>query len=356
MNRIIYILAAGALCLAFIAGCGSSKADNGASSELNQELKEKKLINVEVQQVKPSDMDEYLNLTGSVKSMQDIVISSELGGTVRALLVDRGDKVRAGQLLAKISDDIYEAQLSEASANLLLKQAGLKKAQNLHERKSVSDMQLLQARVEHDAAQAQVDIARSRLDRAVINAPFSGVIDDRFVELGELVSPSGPVFRLVDNERLKIVSEFAELDVSSFKAGQKAEVTFDAIPGLTFEAELSFASNTAAKLSRTYPCEFILKNPENSVRGGMIARIRILKQSHHNEIILPQTTLLETEAGRCVFVLEGDKAIRKEVTPGAVNEGMVVIAKGLEPGEMVIIKGHRELVDGQQVRVTAGKD
>ena len=323
---------------------------------MNQELQEKRLINVEVKKVVPSDMDEYLNLTGAVKAMKDIVISSELGGTVKTLLVDRGDRVRSGQVLAKISDDIYEAQFAEASANLILKQAALKKAIALHDRKSISDMQRLQAKVEHDAAQAQVDIAKSRLERAVIEAPFSGVIDDRLVELGELVSPSGPVLRLVDNDRMKIVSEFAEMDVSYFSVGQKAEITFDAIPDRAFEAELSFVSNTADDQSRTYPCEFILKNSDNNVRGGMIARVKILRKSHHDEIILPQTTLLETETGRCVFILNGDKAARREVVAGAVNEGNVVIEKGLKPGDTVIIKGHRELVDGQQVRVTAGKE
>jgi len=341
------------LMMAAACGCSRGKAED---TEEPEEARQQRLTNVEVQTVHPTELEEYLNLTGHTEAAHDIIISSEQGGTVQELLVDRGDMVAEGRILARVSADIYQAQLAEAQANLRLRQAGLKKAKTLYERGSITSMQRLQAQVEYDAAAAQVELAKSRLVRAVITAPHSGVIDDRFVEEGEMVPPGGRLLRLVDRSRIKVVSEFSELDVTTFRPGIGAEVYFDALPGQVFQAELAFVAASAHQASRTFPCEFHLSNVDRTIRAGMIARIRVLKELHKQVLVLPQTTMLETEKGRSLFVLEGETAVKKSVALGASNNGMVIVENGLEPEQTVIIKGHRDLVDGQQVRVTGRKD
>jgi len=255
-----------------------------------------------------------------------------------------------------VGTDIYEAQLKEAEAGLTLKQAALKKAVTLFERGSISGMQRLQAKVEHDAAEAQVDLAKTRLERSILRAPFSGRIDGRYVDQGEMVSPGGQVLRIVDQSRMKLEGEVSERDVTAVEEGIVAEVDFDSYPDTTFHAKLSFVSSTATPASRTYPCEFVLDNTHGLVRGGMHARIKVLKAEHRDVIVLPQTALVETEDGRNVFILDGDKAVRREVKLGASNDGRVVIMTGIQSDERVIVIGQRDLVDGQQVRVTAEKN
>jgi len=339
--------------LALLGGCSKGQAENDQSKA---PLEQVRLTNVEVEVMHPTDLPEYLELSGATEARRDIVISSEQGGTVQQLLVDRGDRVSQGQVLARVNADIYEARLAEAQANLRLKDAALKKAQALFERSSITSMQRLQAQVEYDVAAAGVKTAESYLDRAIVRAPFSGVIDDRFVDPGEMVSPGGQLFHLVDCSSLKIKSEFAEKDVVTFQAGITAEVTFDAFPDSVFHAQLSYVASSAQSASRTFPCEFILGNPSGQVRGGMYARVRVLKTVHRDVLVLPQSALVETEDGRSVFVMEGDAARRQPVKPGASNSGMVVIDEGLKPDEAVVVTGNRELVDGQKVKVTGRKD
>ena len=341
------------LSLVGASGCSKSKA-KGAEEAANSW--QQRLTNVEVQTVHSTVLEEYLNLTGHTEAAHDIIISSEQGGTVQQLLVDRGDKVTVGQVLARVSADIYQAQLAEAQANLRLKQAALKKAKTLYDRASITAMQRLQAQVEHDAAAAHAELAKGRLERAVIKAPFSGVIDDRFVDQGEMALPGGRLLRLVDRSRIKVVSEFSEPDVTTFRPGISAEVHFDALPGQVFQAKLAFVAASADQASRTFPCEFNLSNPDRMIRGGMIARIRVLKELHTDVLVLPQTAMVETETGRSLFVLEDETAVKKAVALGASNNGMVIVENGLEPGETVIVTGHRDLVDDQQVRVTGRKD
>ncbi len=217
-------------------------------------------------------------------------------------------------------------------------------------------MQRLQAQVEHDAVEAQAEMAATRLERSIISAPFSGRVDERYLDQDEMVSPGGQVFRLVANNRMKLISELAERDVIHAREGITAEVHFDAFADTAYLARLTFVSATAAAASRTYRCEFVLDNPHGLIRGGMHARVKMLKSEHDNVIVLPQTALLETENGRNVFVLDGNVAVRRDVTVGASNEGQVVISQGLAASEKVIVTGQRDLVDGQQVRVTGGKD
>jgi membrane fusion protein, multidrug efflux system len=334
-------------------GCSKTSAEG---SEKPEETRQQRLTNVEVQTLHSGELEEYLSLTGHAEAAHDIIVSSEQGGTVQELLVDRGDKVAKGQVLVKVSDDMYQARLDEARANLRLKQAALKKAKTLYERGSVTAMQRLQAQVEHDAMAANVDLAESMLGRAVIIAPISGVIDDRFVEQGEMVSPGGPLLRLVDRSKIKVMSEFSELDVGTFHSGINTEISFDALPGQVFQAKLAFVAASAEVATRTFPCEFHLPNPKMTIRGGMIARIRLLKELHTDVLVLPQTTMVETETGRSLFVLEGETAVKRPVSLGASNNGMVIVNSGLETGETVIVTGQRDLVDGQQVRVTGRKD
>ena len=339
--------------LAVLTGCSNSQAGNGQAKQAGEQ---KRLTNVAVEVLHPSDLEEYLELSGATEARRDIMISSEQGGTVQQLLADRGDRVSQGQILARINADIYEAALAEAEANMRLKDAALKKAAALYERKSITQMQRLQAQVEYDVAAAGVKTAQSRLNRAIVRAPFGGVIDDRFADPGEMVAPGGQIFHLVDCSSLKIKSEFSEQDVVTFRPGLSAEVRFDAFPDSVFRAQLSYVAANAHTASRTFPCEFILDNPDGRVRGGMYARVRVLKTLHRNVLVLPQSALVETEEGRSVFVMEGETARRQPVKLGASNSGMVVIDQGLSPEETVVVTGNRELVDGQQVKVTGRKD
>lgn len=339
--------------IAAASGCSKGQAVDEASAPQTEQMR---MTNVEIKLVRTSDLEEYLDLSGSTEALRNIVISSEQGGTVQKVLVDRGDRVRPEQVLALINADIYEAQLAEAEANLRIKEAGLTKARALFERQSITSMQRLQAQVDFDMAEANVKTARARLDRAIVKAPFAGVIDDRFVEPGEMAAPGGPLFHLVDLSRLKIKSEFAEQDVSMFSPGLFAEVRLDAYPDTLFRAQLSFISTSAHQASRTFPCEFILDNRDGLVRSGMFASIRVLKTVHHDVIVLPQTALVETEQGRSVFILNDETAYRRPVRVGASNSGRVVVREGLTPEETVVVTGNRDLVDGQRVRVTGRKD
>ena len=335
-----------------LSGCTQSEAQQSQA----QASQNSRLTNVEVQTVHPTVLEEYLTLTGHTESLRDVILASELGGTVKELHADRGERVSKGQVLAKVSADMYQAQLAEAEANLRLKQAALEKAKALYERGSISSMQRLQAQVEHDAAEANAKLAESRLERAIVRAPFDGVIDDRFADQGEMVPPGGQLFRLVDRRKMKIRSEMAELDVSTFHPGITAVVHIDAFPDTAFSATLVYVAASAHLASRTFPCEFELDNPNGLIRGGMMVRIRVLKDSHNNVLVLPQTALVETESGRNVFVLEGENVSKRNVTLGASNSGMVIVASGLNPEETVVVTGQRDLVDGQQVRVTSRKD
>ena len=346
------LLPATLLLLPLLIGCSKGEAQQADKGVTELE----RMANVEVQTIHPARLDEFLILPGHTELMHDIILASEQGGTVLELHVDRGEHVAKGQILAKVSSDIYEAQLAEAQASLKIKEAGLKKAVTLFERGSISAMQRLQAQVDHDAAAANVDIAKSRLNRAIITAPFAGIIDDRFIDQGEMVSPGGQIFRLVDRGRMKILSELAEKDVSTFYPGIKAQVQFDAFPDTVFSATLVFVASNSHEASRTFACELELDNRSGLIRGGMYVRIRVLKETHHDVLVLPQTALVETESGRSVFVLEGDNAHRRGVTLGASNSGQVVVAVGLKPEETVVVSGQRDLVDGQKVKVTGRKD
>ncbi len=342
------------MAIPFVVAAGCSGSEDGGGDQAA--VAPPRLSNVEVLTVEPTNLKEYIVLSAYSEAVRDVVLSSEQGGKLLEVRADRGDMVSRGAVLARVGTDIYRARLKEARAGLKLKKAALKKADALFERESISAMQRLRAQVEHDAAEAQVELAETQLERSVITAPFSGRVDERYVDQDEMVTPGGQVFRLVDNSRMKLISELAEREVTFAREGITAAVHFDAFADTVFHARLTFVAATADAASRTFRCEFGLDNPNGEVRGGMHARVKMLKAEYDNAIVLPQTALVETENGRNVFVLDGRVAMRRAVKVGASNEGQVVVSQGLRAGEQVIVSGQRDLVDGQQVRATGGKD
>ena len=226
-------------------GCSSSEAQDDGQAATTPP----RLSNVEVRTVKPTQLNEFITLPAYSEAIHDVVLSSEQGGKLLELHADRGDMVRKGTVLARVGTDIYSARLKEAQANLKLKKAALKKAIALFERESISGMQRLQAQVEHDAVEAQAEMAQTQFERSIITAPFSGRIDERYIDQDEMVSPGGQVLRLVANNSMKLVSELAERDVTFAMEGITAEVHFDAFADTTFLARLKFVSATAATSS-----------------------------------------------------------------------------------------------------------
>ena len=142
-----------------------------------------------------------------------------------------------------------------------------------------------------------------------------------------------------------------ENDIAAFELGGAASVEVDAFPGRTFEGRIHLIGPAAEGPSRTFPAEIAIENAEGDLRPGMIARVSLVKRELEDVVVVERDVLQDRDSGPVAVVADGDVARVRELTLGATEDNRVVVEKGLEPGELLIVTGQRGLIDGQAIDV-----
>lgn len=308
-------------------------------------------VNVTTMALEADSLVDELRLVGRLEPWVEVRISSELGGTVQGIGFDKGDRVRKDQELARIGTDLLEAALAEAEAELTAAEANYTKATELFERQAVPRQEVIAATSTFKRAQARVEQAKLRVARSIIRAPISGVAVSREIELGEVVPPGAVVTTLHQTSRLKADVGIPENDIAYFRVGGAATLEIDAYPEESFRGRIHFLGPAATGQNRTFPAEIEVDNGSGELRPGMIVRVALVRRVFEDAVVVPRDAILERDTGTVAFVLEDGRAVQRPVRTGPSHEGKIVVTEGLALGESLIVTGHRNLVDGQRVRV-----
>lgn len=352
----LLMLAAAMTPLACAGGeAGAAEGEADARSETYA-----RVINVEVSPVRSRDFVERIRLTGTVEANRIVTVSAEESGVIRRLPVDKGSTVREGQPLAKIDDRILRAQLEETRARAELARETFERNRQLYEEeKAISELRYLQTRAEWEQAAASRNALAERLERTTIRAPFGGVMDDRLVEIGSMVSPGAPVARLVDLDPIKITAGVPERYAADVRVGSVVTVTFDVLEDQEFEGRLTFVGSVVERESRTFPVEFSLPNPGRVVKPEMVANLSLRRRVLEDVVVVPQEALVRVEDGFVAYVVgeddEGRAVARaRTVELGPAQRDLAVVDSGLEPGERLVVVGQQQVADGDRVRIVEG--
>jgi HlyD family secretion protein len=222
----------------------------------------------------------------------------------------------------------------------------------------IARAQVEEAEVAHRQAitrleQARVTMqqAQSTLAESTVAAPIDGVVGRRLVEVGQAVTPSTPLVRLIDVDPAVITVAIIERDLSRIRIGLPATVTTDALPGRTFTGRVAAISPTLSTATRTAEVRIEIQNTDRSLRPGMFTSVEMQLARVVNAVTVPADAVLERPEGPTVFVIKDQTAEARRVQVGIASGGLVEIVQGLTAGEAVAIAGHRTLRDGAQVIV-----
>ena len=318
------------------------------------------------------NISEKLFYTGTIEAWQKINLTPDVGGKIARILVNEGDRVSKGQVLAELDAEAITLQLKQAEAAMAVAQASFNNAQTNLERmerlskeKAVSDQQYEQVKLGYDSAKAQleqaqaaVNLAQHSLDVSIRKAPFSGVIASRNAEVGDVINPmmggfspgsAGGVLTLVDFSRVKIKVDISGADISRIQKGQAATLRVPTIPGQKFNGVVQVVNLAADPLTKKFGIEVSADNPDQVLRPGTFGEIIIEVHSHDNALVVPQKAVLEN---KYIFIAQDGKAARKEITLGLQNTTMIEILSGIAEGDLVIAEGNFGLEDGAPIEVT----
>ena len=342
------------------AGCSSGEAAAANDTETNDQPNVR-VINVEVTPVTLGEFTGYIRVTGEVEALYDVTISAEESGRIERFLVEKGQRVRRGQRIATLEDDLLTAQVEEARASARLTQEEYARQSQLWEEDSIgTEIAYLQRRYAAEIAAARLSSLESRLRRTEIRAPVTGTFEDKFLEVGEMAMPGAAVARIVSTDRVKIVAGVPERYARAVLVGDEALVTFDIFPNQEFVGQVGFAGASVDPRSRTFRIEIVLDNPEGLMKPAMVANLRVEREHLSDAIVAPQEVVLRSADGYKVFVAqqvgEHYEAGARTVVLGPASGDQVVIEEGLEVGDLLVTAGFQLVDDGSRVRVVAGRD
>ncbi len=321
-----------------------------------------------------------LEQAAEVKPWQQVLIISKVKGQqIQEMLVERGDLVKEGQVLARLDQATFKAKRGEVLAKLQEAKAARAAAQarlavlvkdkerfaSLIAKKAAPQQKLDHINAEHLAAEAQAKLAEAQIAAAqaalasidialndhVIRAPMSGYVSARFVDAGSLSSDKDPMFMLTDENKVKVITSVAETDYPLARIGQPAEIRVDAYPGQVFSGQVVVVSPVLNPATRSAELEVALPNAQGRLRAGMYAQVKVVLGQRRALLVPRQAVSRAPGTGNWfVFTVAGGKARQVNVAVGPAFGGKREIKKGLKPGQEVVIRGVSLLQDGMPVK------
>lgn len=329
---------------------------------------------VRCQKVTASGIGLQRSFSGVSKAAMEVKLSFKVGGTVRAVKVKIGDKIKKGDMIASLDKNDYRLMYEQATVALANARVQMQSAKSafertaaLYENNNISLHDFEQVKAAYAAAKAAVEsaersrqLAQSQLHYTNLTAPMAGIVAEVHIEKNENVGPGQLVAELNSGNDIEVTIGIPEGYISRVHAGDKALVVFSALEGKQYEGVISEVSYGINSTSSTYPVSIVLTNPSGDIRPGMAVEATLdFSDADSNElkIIVPLHTVSEDQGGRFVYTVketgEGTGTIRKQaVSTGAITGNGIEITEGLTDGCLIVTAGISKLAVGMTVKIS----
>ena len=315
--------------------------------------KEEALVSVAT--LKDTVFNHYLDIQGSVETKENILIQPEMPGTLVALNVKAGQRVSKGQLLARVDDGGSSQQVASLETQYQLAKTTFERQKNLWSQKIGSEIQYLQAQTQMLSLQRSVAQAKAMLSKTEIRAPFSGTIDEVFVERGQVVS-AGPqgLMRIVNLNNMYVSTSIPESYIGKLKVGTQVDVFLTSL-NKNYKGKVRQIGNFINPNNRSFGIEVSIPNPENLLRPNQVAKLKVIDYTVKNAIVVPSNVIQEDGKGnQFVFVAtnsDGKTATAKKamVTIGKSSDNVTEILSGLSANDIIVIEGVNTISEGMKL-------
>ena len=325
---------------------------SACNAENNKGQTADEAVRVEVTQVKAATADRTSRHSGTVEEESGTLLSFAVGGTVSRVLVDEGDRVGKGQLIATLDTEQLTHNHASAQAALAQAEDAYRRMEELHGKGSLPEIKWVEAQTALQRARASEQMARKQLDDCRLYAPFNGVISKKFAEKGQNVGAGTQVVKLVAVGRMKVKISVPESEMAQISVGQKADVTIEALGGASMQATVTEKGVAADPLSRSYDVKLSLPKADRKMLPGMVADVRLDGGDTQTACILPAHIVqIDERNNEFVWLAVGGKAVKRIVTVGGFTADGVTVTGGLADGDMVITAGAQKVSEGMRVEI-----
>jgi membrane fusion protein (multidrug efflux system) len=336
-------------------GTAASAPAQGASASPGAAAKPP---SVEVARVELARLVDDTRAVGSLRSRHGVVLRPEISGRITQLNFTDGQRVRKGQVLVQLDDQLPQAQIMQSQAELSIAQANQKRNQELVAQNFISQRSLDESAANLQVAQARLALAKATAARLKIIAPFDGIVGIRQVNVGDYLKDGADIVNIEDIDAIYVDFRLPERYQSKVRRGQTAQLDIDALPGQRYSAQIQAIDPLIDANGRSVGIRGCIDNRALQLRPGMFARVNTVFGVRDNASVIPEEAIVPQSGKQFVIkLLDGPseatrKTQRVEVKVGLRSPGKVEILEGLAPGDTVVRTGQQRIQkDGTVVTV-----
>ncbi|MGB0886155.1 MAG: efflux RND transporter periplasmic adaptor subunit [Chitinophagales bacterium] len=297
----------------------------------------------------------FVEVQGTSQAENNVNITSEMGGLVKAVYVVEGQKVSKGKVLMKLDNSIVASQMAEIETALSLAKDVFEKRKRLWDKNIGSEIEFLQAKNNYNALLDQKRTLGTQLAKANIKSPIAGKVDKVNLKVGELASPGMTAINVVNLNNMKVEVNIPETYLGKVKMGEIVSVEFPTL-GKTIDAKVKSVSQSINSNNRTFAVVASIPNKGGFLKPNLLAKVKIKSDQANNVITVPANLVQKSPQGFYVYAVDtaSSQAKAKEVIVKIGNSynGQIVITEGLEPGQRIIDAGFRDVLDGDILEIS----
>lgn len=305
--------------------------------------------------VKNDIFKHYVEIQGVVQTDKNIEIHPELGGYVTKIYIKEGQPVNAGQIIMQLDDSAIQNSIAEVKTQLTLATTTFDRQQRLWNQKIGSEIQYLQAKTQKESLEDNLASLKTQAQKMKITAPFSGIVDELFPNVGELTSPLAPVVRLVNLNTMFVEAEVTEAYLPILKTGLPVIVNFPSI-NVIINSKISQISNYINPNNRSFKIKIAIPNKNYTIKPNLLADLKILDFQQKGTIIPSTLVQQDIKGANFVYTLKTENqqkiVVRKEVEYGKEYNHELFITKGLTANDTLVNEGARIVKNGEIVKIS----
>tara|TARA_R110002096_G_scaffold154_25_gene962 strand:- start:977 stop:2056 length:1080 start_codon:yes stop_codon:yes gene_type:complete len=296
-----------------------------------------------------SDINATYAASASIESDADAPVVARVGGEVVELLVEEGDRVAAGQVLARLDGERLRLEMLAAKANLERALKEYARNVDLHDRGLISAAMFEGLKFDVASLQATYELKELNYQYSNIRAPIAGVVSSRDIKPGETLKAGQVAYRITETSELLAYLQIPQAELAKFSVGHIANVQVASMPNASFAAEIIRISPTIDAENGTFRATALIDNTAGHLAPGMFGRFSIAYERHTNALLIPAHALLDEDEMTSVYVVRDGVVARRVIDIGIREDGRVEVLSGLQEDDQVVVVGHSGLRDGSKV-------
>lgn len=297
-----------------------------------------------------SSFSHFVEQPGIVSSKENVLVSAEMPGVVKQILVKEGSWVTKGQAILQLDASVLSSQVEDLKATVELSKTTFDRQTNLWNQGIGSEIQFLQSKNQYASMRNKLDAAEAQLDKLEISAPINGRLDEIYINAGEYANPGMPILRLVNSKKLQIEADVAERYANKINSKDIVSIKFNSLD-IEQEAPVTFIGQVINPENRTFKLKIDLQNESGFIKPNAVASLKIKDFYSDNAITLPSKVIKKDMRGNFVFVVSGINAQKKYIETGLSYNKLTHVLSGLEVGDQIIINGFNEVSNGSTIDI-----